>query len=56
MSKEMINVEAEAGQTMAEYAAVLAVITIAIVTTLSLVSGAMNAAFLRTLSVLESAF
>jgi len=55
MSKE-INIKAEGGQTMAEYTVVLGLITIAIVATLSLLSGAVNDAFLRTLEVVESAF
>ena len=56
MSKEQIKAGAEVGQTMAEYTVVLGVITIAIVTTLSLLSGAMNAAFERTLEVIQTAF
>jgi Flp pilus assembly pilin Flp len=55
MSKE-INIKAEGGQTMAEYTVVLGVITIAIVATLSLLSGAVNDAFVRTLEIVESAF
>lgn len=55
MSKGM-NIKAEGGQTMAEYTVVLGVITIAIVATLSLLSGAVNDAFIRTLEVVESAF
>jgi Flp pilus assembly pilin Flp len=46
----------ESGQTMAEYAVVLGVITLAIVTTISALSGAMNDAFVRTLEILEAAF
>jgi Flp pilus assembly pilin Flp len=45
----------EAGQTMAEYAAVLAVITLAIVTTISVLSGAMNDAFQRTVDIVGAA-
>jgi Flp pilus assembly pilin Flp len=56
MSKERIRVEADAGQTMAEYAVVLGVITIALVTTISLLSGTINGALLRTLEVLDFAF
>ena len=56
MSMEMITVEAEAGQTMAEYTVVLGVITIAIVTTISLLSDAINAGFERTLEIVHAAF
>jgi Flp pilus assembly pilin Flp len=45
MSKSSITVRNQEGQTMAEYAVVLAVITIAIVTSFSLLSGAIEAAF-----------
>ena len=45
----------EKGQTMAEYAVVLGLITLAIVTTISVLSGAMNDAFERTLAIIESA-
>ena len=41
----MIQIKAEGGQTMAEYAVVLGVITIAIVTTFALLSGAINESF-----------
>jgi Flp pilus assembly pilin Flp len=43
----------ENGQTMAEYAAVLGVITLTIVGTLSVLSGAMAAAFQRTLDIIS---
>jgi len=56
MLKQLIRLPAESGQTMAEYAVVLGVITLTIVTTLSFLSSAMNAAFERTLSVIASAF
>lgn len=56
MSKEMIKPGAEAGQTMAEYTVVLGVITIAIVATLSLLSGAIDDAFVRTLEIVQTAF
>jgi Flp pilus assembly pilin Flp len=46
----------EKGQTMAEYAVVLGLITLAIVTTISVLSGAMNEAFERTLAIIESAY
>jgi Flp pilus assembly pilin Flp len=54
MSKEMVK--ADAGQTMAEYTVVLGLITIAIVATLSLLSGAINDAFVRTLEIVQTAF
>lgn len=44
----------EKGQTMAEYAVVLGVITIAIVTTFSVLSGAIWAAFQRTVDIVSS--
>ena len=56
MSKGMIQTKAEGGQTMAEYTVVLGVITIAIVATLALLSGAINDAFIRAIEVVESAF
>ena len=49
-----ITFHAEAGQTMAEYAVVLGVITLAIVATFSLLSGAIATAFNRTLSIITS--
>ena len=55
MSKE-INIKAEGGQTMAEYTVILGVITIAIVATFSLLSGAISDAFAGMLEVVESAF
>ena len=54
MLRTMIQTEAEAGQTMAEYAVVLGVITLTIVTTFSLLSDAINAAFTRTLEIVQS--
>jgi len=54
MLRTMIRSEAEAGQTMAEYAVVLGVITLTIVTTFSLLSNAINAAFTRTLEIVQS--
>jgi Flp pilus assembly pilin Flp len=56
MSKEMIQTNAESGQTMAECTVVLGMITIAIVATLALLSSAVNDAFVRTLEVVETAF
>lgn len=44
----------EAGQTMAEYAVVLGVITLAIVTAFSLLSDAIAAGFDRTLDIVTS--
>jgi Flp pilus assembly pilin Flp len=55
MSNEMMNAGAEAGQTMAEYAVILGVITLAIVTTISVLSGAIYDAFIRTVEVVQSA-
>ena len=54
MSKQ-IRFEAEAGQTMAEYTVILGMITIAIVTTFSLLSDAILNAFLRTIEVVQTA-
>ncbi len=51
MSEEQIVLQQETGQTMAEYAVVLSVITLAIVSTLSLLSASMNAAFDRTVDI-----
>jgi len=56
MSRQLTSCCAEAGQTMAEYTVVIGVITLVIVTTLSLLSGAVAAAFDRTLTVVTSAF
>lgn len=56
MMEDSIRLNAESGQTMAEYAMVLGVITLLIVTTLSLLSGEINAAFNRTISIVTSAF
>ena len=55
MSRE-IQTKAEGGQTMAEYTVVLGVITIAIVATLAVLSETINAAFIRTLEIVETAF
>lgn len=56
MLMKVIRLHTESAQTMAEYAVVLGVITLTIVTTLSLLSDAVVAAFDRTLTVLASAF
>ena len=56
MSRRRTNFRNERGQTMAEYVVVLGMITLAIVTTISLVSGAILAAFQRTLEIVQSAF
>lgn len=56
MVNEAFEWNGESGQTMAEYAVVLGVITLTIVTTFSLLSGAMNAAFQRTVEIVSSAF
>ncbi len=45
------EVAAEKGQTMAEYAVILAVITVAIVTSFALLAGAIEAALQRTLEL-----
>lgn len=55
MSNEVIDTRAENGQTMAEYTVVLGVITIAIVTTISVLSGAIDDAFMRTLEIVQTA-
>lgn len=55
MSKENIQINAESGQTMAEYTVVLGMITLAIVTTFTLLSGAIDEAFMRTVEIVESA-
>lgn len=56
MVNETIEWNDESGQTMAEYAVVLGVITLTIVTTFSLLSGAMNDAFQRTVEIVYAAF
>jgi Flp pilus assembly pilin Flp len=56
MSMEKIQTKAEGGQTMAEYTVVLGVITIAIVTTIALLSGAINGAFENAIEVVNAAF
>lgn len=53
MLEAAITVRNERGQTMAEYAVVLAVITAAIITSFSLLSGTMEAAFDRTLALIK---
>jgi len=52
--RQSITFHTESGQTMAEYAVVLGVITFIIVTTFSLLSDQIAAGFDRTLSVLRS--
>ena len=54
MMKRSITFHTESGQTMAEYAVVLGVITFVIVTTLLLMSEQIGAILERTLSVLAS--
>jgi Flp pilus assembly pilin Flp len=57
MSNKIINeTTEERGQTMAEYAVVLGVITIAIVTTFAVLSGAIEGAFERTLEIVGPVF
>lgn len=53
MSRIVIAIQDHSGQTMAEYAVVLGVITLAIVSTLSLLSGAMEEAFDRTVDIVS---
>ena len=54
MSQVDNELHGESGQTMAEYAVVLGVITITIVTTFSLMSGWINGAFTRTLDIVRT--
>lgn len=54
MVSSAIRLDSESGQTMAEYALVLGVITFAIVTTFSLLSKEFAAAFERALKVVSS--
>jgi len=54
MSKKTIKIDGEDGQTMAEYAVVLGVITFAIVATFSVLSGSINAALARTVSIVQA--
>lgn len=56
MVSDSIRFHAESGQTMAEYAVVIGVITLVIVATLSLLSEAIAAGFDRTVSIVSSAF
>jgi Flp pilus assembly pilin Flp len=56
MSMDPIQTKAEDGQTMAEYTVVLGVITIAIVTTIALLSGAINESYERAIEVVQAAF
>ena len=55
MMKHSITFREESGQTMAEYALVLAVITLVIVATISLLSSQIGASFLRAVDVVKSA-
>ena len=56
MSKRLINLDDPTGQTMAEYAVVLGVITFIIVTTFSRLSTQIEAAFQRTVDVVSTVF
>jgi Flp pilus assembly pilin Flp len=56
MSNRLINLGDSAGQTMAEYAVVLGVITFTVVTTFSLLSRQIQAAFDRTVGIVSSVF
>jgi len=51
MSTGKITIHNEAGQVMGEYAVVLGVITVAVVTTFAVLSGAINDAFRRVLEI-----
>ena len=55
MSKVLIMFQDDKGQTMAEYAVVLAVITFAIVTSFSTLAGAMEAAIHSAVGIVRSA-
>ena len=52
---DKITIRNESGQTMAEYAVVLGVITLAIVVTLSALSSAIEVAFEETLEIVRIA-
>lgn len=55
MTKHLIHrVEGESGQTMAEYAVVLGMITLAIVMSFGLLSGAIEAAYTETVDLISS--
>jgi Flp pilus assembly pilin Flp len=57
MSSKWITFKAgEKGQTMAEYTVVLSMITLAIVTTIALLSGAINDMYQSTVDIVSSAF
>lgn len=56
MMKHSIAVQPETGQTMAEYAFVLGVITFIIVATISLLSDSIVAAYSRTISIFATVF
>jgi Flp pilus assembly pilin Flp len=56
MSSRRFSLQIDEGQTMAEYTVILGMITLAIVTTISLLSDAINVGFTKTLEVIQSAF
>ena len=56
MSKAAIRLHDERAQTMAEYVVILGVITVAIVTSFTVLSNAILAAFERTLEIVGGAF
>jgi Flp pilus assembly pilin Flp len=56
VSREAITLQDENAQTMAEYVVVLGVISVAIVTSFSVLSDAILAAFERTLEIVGLAF
>ena len=53
LQNRLLDLRKEEGQTMAEYGVVLAVITLVIVATLLLLSGAINTALDKVVSVLK---
>ncbi len=53
IQNKLAEVRSEEGQTMAEYGVVLAVITLVIVATLLLLSGAINTALGKVITVLK---
>ena len=55
MATRRVNVQGERGQTMAEYAVVLGVITFAIVTSFSFLAGAVEAALNEAVEIVRNA-
>jgi Flp pilus assembly pilin Flp len=54
MTRRLIRIRDDRGQTMAEYAVVLGVITLAIVTSFAALSGAIEAAYHETVDLIFS--